>query len=69
MHGGTNSGAPKGNKNAFKHGREYIRARTLIAQSTGLPTVLIPKELIEAKVAVLAAKKALRMAQPKERTS
>lgn len=41
----------------------------MIAQSTGLPTVLIPKELIEAKVAVLAAKKALRMAQPKERTS
>lgn len=21
MHGGTNDGAPKGNKNAFKHGR------------------------------------------------
>lgn len=31
MHGGTNNGAPKGNKNAFKHGyysRESIKARS-----------------------------------------
>ena len=26
MHGGTNLGAPKGNKNAFKHGRYSAEA-------------------------------------------
>jgi uncharacterized protein YjcR len=35
MHGGTNPGAPKGNRNAFKHGRysaEVIGARRRIRE-------------------------------------
>ena len=35
MHGGTSPGAPKGNKNAFKHGRytaEAIECRKAIAE-------------------------------------
>jgi hypothetical protein len=34
MHGGTNPGAPKGNRNAFKHGRyttEAIASRREVA--------------------------------------
>lgn len=60
MHGGTSPGAPKGNRNAFKHGREYGQARFLIAAQTGAPTSDIPADLIEAKVAVLRAKRAIR---------
>jgi hypothetical protein len=35
MHGGTSLGAPKGNKNAFKHGRytaEVIARRRAVAE-------------------------------------
>jgi uncharacterized protein YjcR len=35
MHGGPSPGAPKGNQNAFKHGRysaEAVRGRRLIAE-------------------------------------
>ncbi len=60
MHGGTNPGAPKGNRNAYKHGRAYTRARTLIAAQTGVEPAIIPKELIEAKMAILLVKKEAR---------
>jgi uncharacterized protein YjcR len=48
MHGGANPGAPKGNRNAFKHGRysaeaitsrrevaELLRAMRALARGTG----------------------------------
>ena len=60
MHGGTNPGPPKGNRNAYKHGRAYTNARTLIAAQTGVDPAIIPKEFIEAKMAVLLVKKEAR---------
>lgn len=60
MHGGTNSGAPKGNRNAFKHGREYTRVRELLVKQIGLHKDAIPPSLVEAKAAVLRVKRATR---------
>ena len=39
MHGGTNPGAPKGNRNAWKHGMrsaEYLEMRSLLRSMTAL---------------------------------
>jgi hypothetical protein len=37
MHGGTSTGAPKGNQNAFKHGRYSAKN---IAMKRGIATLL-----------------------------
>ena len=60
MHGGTNPGAPKGNRNAFKHGREYTQSRELLAKQMGVEKDTIPQNMIEAKAAVLRVKGAMR---------
>lgn len=60
MHGGTNPGAPKGNRNAWKHGPEFVRARGLIMAQTGLAKDEIPTAMIEAKISVLRVKKEAR---------
>ncbi|MFD1767986.1 HGGxSTG domain-containing protein [Sphingorhabdus buctiana] len=36
MHGGTNPGAPKGNRNAWKHGRYSAETRQLLAYLKGV---------------------------------
>ena len=52
MHGGIGSGAPRGNRNALRHGAytreaiaEYRRLRTLIKQSRKLLCKLVAFEL------------------------
>ena len=36
MHGGTNPGAPKGNRNAIKHGRKSAATLAMIAEMRAL---------------------------------
>lgn len=68
MHGGMSTGAPKGNKNAWKHGREYCEARSLIKAQTGLSTRQIPEDMVRAKMLNLELKRYIWSAK-KERTS
>lgn len=62
MHGGTNPGAPKGNKNALKHGARAESASVHLRRAyhqiiaSGIPGGEIPSELLAAKSMVVKAK-------------
>lgn len=71
MHGGTNPGAPKGNRNAWKHGArsaeasEEARAVLYVKQEArrkGLVPDELPPDWIEARAAVILARRAIRKA-------
>jgi hypothetical protein len=67
MHGGKNSGAPKGNRNARKHGfstTAETRGAVASLRSTGFSPDEIGSDamrpLVEAKAAQSAARRAIR---------
>lgn len=66
MHGGTNTGAPKGNRNAWKHGfRSSSAPREVTKAYNAMANLPAPADLVLAKAAQIRVKEALKTERKK----